>query len=974
MKGRTVKLKEAHRVNGTASFCSILWDHNGSFIVTACAGDPTVFIHEGGHSAKPAKALRHHREGVTAVALNPTSDTLASGSIDHSVKLYSFPDGEFQSNVTRFTLPIRALAFNKSGSLLAAAGDDDGIKMIATIDSSISRVLKGHNGSVIGLSFDPKNEFLASIDGFGTVRYWELSSGKTVHTLKSVAPSCDSDASLLNVLSWSPDGETLAVPGLKNDIVIYDRVTAEKLFTLKGDHEKPVCFLSWSPNGKYIATSGLDKQVLIWDVDQRQDIDRQKFDESISCFSWNPNSNALAVIDVMGKFGVWENPVPSFMRSPTDGAINLQSRNGNGLLLFEVNDEKPSHSGSLDEIMEESHGESIPVSSKRSRKHSVLDKSDEDSDEFHEQIVSRKRSAKRKELLRFGGGTEECESSIRAVRPKLQEAFQPGSTPVQAGKRRFLSYNLLGSITTIENEGYSHIEVDFHDTGRGPRVPSMTDYFGFTMAALNENGSVFANPCKGTKNMSTLMYRPFGSWANNSEWSMRFEGEEVKAVALGIGWVAAITSLNFLRIFTDGGLQRHILCLDGPVVTAAGFRNKLAVVTHASDCFPSGDQVLVVQAFNINNKTQLIRCRVPLSPGSGLLWFGFSEEGHLCSYDTQGVLRILSNQYGNSWLPIFSASKSKKSEDENYWVVGLDASKLFCVSCKSPNSYPLVMPKPVLVLLDLKFPLACSDLGAEDLESEFIMRNLLLHQIQEKIDENVAAGLDTSALDDDAFDMESAIDRCVLRLISSCCNADKLVRATELARLLSMEKSIKGAIKLVTTLKLPILAERFNNILEERLINESNGVSSNATVMEVKKAVISPILPSSHMFAISKASIEGKNVENEETNGGKELGGNDNEGKEKSKAQTRPFSKLSNNHDRSEEKATKPTEKELRKRTSKEEEKHLPIRGTGNSSSVEVANEKHSQRPTNPFAKSSNKMEKSLSLLDSIKKMKKVDK
>lgn len=36
---------------------------------------------------------------------------------------------------------------------------------------------------------------------------------------------------------------------------------------------------------------------------------------------------------------------------------------------------------------------------------------------------------------------------------------------------------------------------------------------------------------------------------------MRFEGEEVKAVALGTAWVAAVTSLNFLRIYTDGGLQ-----------------------------------------------------------------------------------------------------------------------------------------------------------------------------------------------------------------------------------------------------------------------------------------------------------------------------------------------------------------------------------------------------------------------------------
>lgn len=60
-------------------------------------------------------------------------------------------------------------------------------------------------------------------------------------------------------------------------------------------------------------------------------------------------------------------------------------------------------------------------------------------------------------------------------------------------------------------------QIDFHDTGRGSRVPSMTDYFGFTMSSLNEFGSVFANPCKGEKSASTLMYRPFNSWANNSE-------------------------------------------------------------------------------------------------------------------------------------------------------------------------------------------------------------------------------------------------------------------------------------------------------------------------------------------------------------------------------------------------------------------------------------------------------------------------
>jgi hypothetical protein len=45
--------------------------------------------------------------------------------------------------------------------------------------------------------------------------------------------------------------------------------------------------------------------------------------------------------------------------------------------------------------------------------------------------------------------------------------------------------------------------------------------------------------------------------------------------------------------FTDCNLlQRHVLSLDGPVVTASGFKDELAIVTHACDCLPSNDQVL----------------------------------------------------------------------------------------------------------------------------------------------------------------------------------------------------------------------------------------------------------------------------------------------------------------------------------------------------------------------------------------------
>ncbi|KAK9278760.1 hypothetical protein L1049_028337 [Liquidambar formosana] len=961
MKIRSMKLREAHKNNGVSSFCSILWDLQALHLVTSSSSDTSISIHDPLLPSDTPNILRHHRDGVTALALSPNSTCLASGSIDHSVKLYKFPGGEFQTNITRFTLPIRALAFNKSGSMLAAAGDDEGIKLINTIDGSIARVLKGHKGPITGLAFDPNSEYLASIDSIGTVIIWELQSGRAIHTLKGIAPCIGSDLSTMNVLSWSPDGETLSVPGLKNDVVMYDRDTAEKLFSLRGDHSQPICFLSWSPNGKYVATSGLDRQVLIWDVDQRQDIDRQKFDERICCMAWKPTGNALAVIDVMGKYGVWDSVIPSSMKSPTEGLPSLQSKNSNGLLLFDEEDPEPSTSGSLSDLGEDSHGESEPPSRKRLRKQSVFEDTLEEDVDHELSSYPKVESCKKSHRVhkeRLDNGNEGLRSVMSSVRPKMQEAFQPGATPVQPGKRRFLCYNMLGSITTIEHDGYSHIEIDFHDTSRGPRVPSMTDYFGFTMASLNENGSVFANPCKGEKNMSTLMYRPFSSWASNSEWSMRFEGEEVKVVALGTAWVAAVTSLNFLRIFTEGGLQRYVLSLDGPVVTASGFKDELAVVTHASHCLPSDDQMLEFRVFNISNGTQRLRGHLPLTPGSCLTWFGFSEEGQLCSYDSKGVLRVFGNQYDGSWLPLFSASKEKKSE-ENYWVVGLNASKLFCIVCKNPDLYPQVMPKPVLTLLNLSFPLASSDLGAEALENEFMLNNMHLSQIQKRIEEMEAAGLDTTLLDDEAFNVEAAQDRCILRLIASCCNGDKLVRATELVKLLSLEKSVKGAIKLVTALKLPNLAERFNGILEERLLKEAKGniaiplLNSNRAASITADVAGSKTLTSTESSKISEPPISVPPPKLSSPMFTK-----------KAKFQEGAKVKM----EKLEQNRTAIAENIGKVKNVEQEKKAGEVHNVGEVKKAGEMNQVQFHRSSNPFAKSSSNNQEKSSLFDSLKK------
>lgn len=53
---------------------------------------------------------------------------------------------------------------------------------------------------------------------------------------------------------------------------------------------------------------------------------------------------------------------------------------------------------------------------------------------------------------------------------------------------------------------------------------------------------------------------------------------------------------------------------------------------------------------NIRTATQQFRGRLPLTPGSCLTWFGFSEEGHLSAFDSKVNLTLKLVLDTNSYL------------------------------------------------------------------------------------------------------------------------------------------------------------------------------------------------------------------------------------------------------------------------------------------------------------------------------------
>uniref|UniRef100_A0A0A9CDN0 WDHD1/CFT4 helical bundle domain-containing protein n=1 Tax=Arundo donax TaxID=35708 RepID=A0A0A9CDN0_ARUDO len=288
------------------------------------------------------------------------------------------------------------------------------------------------------------------------------------------------------------------------------------------------------------------------------------------------------------------------------------------------------------------------------------------------------------------------------------------------------------------------------------------------------------------------------------------------------------------------------------------------------------------------------------------------------------------------------------------------------------------MPKPVLSILELSFPLASSDLGASSLENEFMMRKLHLSQIQKKMEEMAALGLDTTAFDDEAFNTEAALDRCILRLISSCCSGDKLVRATELAKLLTLEKSMKGALTLVTRLKLPILQEKFSSILEARKIN---GTRNSQTAVSCSNARITKNSPALSGHAVLAAKVVQCGNSLQESTLPKHNPVN------QRSSSTEPKKAVEPKEIKDNIRKVSPTLTPLAK-VPKNSETKKDRNGASNATAAdqnqkggfdqigainkttEDCNRAEPQRPVNPFAKSSSSKEQSSSLLDSVKKVK----
>lgn len=237
---------------------------------------------------------------------------------------------------TRFTLPARSAVYSAAGSTLAAAGDDDGIKLMDTATNKVFRTLKSPPYTV-GLAYDPENNFVASLCADGTLIIWEITTGKALYTMKSVFSKSACSPKTRTLPAWHPDGGSmLAVPSTAGGIQLIERLSWEASDTLEG-HSDHVNLLTFSKNGLYLASASKDGSLILWDVVNRAQMKKKLLAGAATGLAWHPSENSLAIITEDGELAVWSDVVPSDLPGPcvdVDAVTGVKKKYGNtgGLL------------------------------------------------------------------------------------------------------------------------------------------------------------------------------------------------------------------------------------------------------------------------------------------------------------------------------------------------------------------------------------------------------------------------------------------------------------------------------------------------------------------------------------------------------------------------------------------------------------------------------------------------------------------
>ena len=284
-----------------------------------------------------ASATRQH---AIAVSRQLAGESLALASTDFvtagrlAVAAWSvFPTDQARSAMTAVLAdqhpddvltgnpPVAGVGFSPDGKLLAAAvvhgsaaaGHDTVQLWDAAIDQAVGVPLPADTapgdgiiaGGVNGVAFSPDGRLLATSNSDGTVRLWELASGRAVGAPLLAGIGFQAG---VNGVAFSPDGRLLATANSDGTVRLWELATRRMVRSLLSGTLYGVNGVAFSPDGRLLATANSDGTVRLWELATRRMV-RSLLSGTlygVNSVAFSPDGRLLATANSNGTVRLWD--------------------------------------------------------------------------------------------------------------------------------------------------------------------------------------------------------------------------------------------------------------------------------------------------------------------------------------------------------------------------------------------------------------------------------------------------------------------------------------------------------------------------------------------------------------------------------------------------------------------------------------------------------------------------------------------